>query len=134
MNFEVNGPARAVAEMDRVDANCRMIVENGRYYSWLGTPLTTSGNIGDQSVLNNKILQAVDVFSGTGKTGFAGDVVICLRGKGAMIFMDAHGQPRVPQKWTAWQTPAFPGYTCATLYSPGTLILVASSEKPIQAE
>jgi len=134
MTFEANGSVRAYIPMDRFDVNCRMLVENGHYFSWLGGPLTNAGNIGVQSVLNNQILQAVDVFSPSGKTQFEGDVVVCLRGTGALIVLDASGSPRVPRSTIAWQTPAFPGFTCGTLYAPATLILVASTEPPVQAE
>jgi hypothetical protein len=49
-----------------------------------------------------------------------------------MVFLAASGIPRTPQDLIAWQTPAFPGYTCATLYQPGTLVLVQSHEEPLQ--
>jgi hypothetical protein len=55
-----------------------------------------------------------------------GDVDICLQGKGYIIYLNANGAPRVPQLWSAWTTPAFPGYTCTTLYAPGTVVLVAN--------
>ena len=45
-----------------------------------------------------------------------------------MIYMNANGSPRVPQLWSNWTTDAFPGYTCTTLYAPGTVILV--KQKP----
>ncbi len=134
MSFEGSGAVRAYIPMDRFDVNCRMIVENGQYFSWLGGPLTTSGNIGVQSVLDSQVLQAVDVFSPSGKTQFEGDVVVCLRGTGALIVLDASNSPRVPRSTIAWQTPAFPGFTCGTLYAPGTLVLITSTEKPVQAE
>jgi hypothetical protein len=134
MNFEANGVVRAYIPMDRFDVNCRLLVENGQYFSWLGGPLTNPGNIGVQSVLNNQILQAVDVFSPSGKTRFEGDVVVCLRGAGSLIVLDASNSPRVPRSTIAWQTPAFPGYTCGTLNAPGTLVLIASTEAPVQAK
>jgi hypothetical protein len=96
--------------------------------TWYGSPLTASANIGNQSVLDLGIITAVDVFSLTGQTSFVSDVDICLKGTGYIIFLDANGSPRIPQLWTGWTTDAFPGYTCATLHAPGTVVLVA--QKP----
>jgi hypothetical protein len=44
-----------------------------------------------------------------------------------MIYLDASESPRVPREWSSWTTDAFPGYTCTTLYAPGTVILVANA-------
>jgi hypothetical protein len=101
-------------------------VEDGEYFYWNGGPLTHTGNIGNPSTLDLSIIQAVDVFSPVGRTQFEGDVVICLRGVGSLILLDAGQAPRVPRNITTWTTPSFPGFTCGTLYAPGTLVLVAN--------
>jgi hypothetical protein len=127
-NFEEAGMIRShfTNDADRAGLSCRLMAANGSYLTWLGGPLTNAGMIGDKTVLDLGIVAAVDVFSGTGKTGFIGDVNICLKGSGYMIYFNASGSPRVPQLWSAWKTDAFPGYTCTTLYAPGTVVLVTN--------
>lgn len=53
-------------------------------------------------------------------------MVICLRGNGSMIYLNANQAPRVAQEMTTWQTSAFPGFNCVTLYEPGTVVMVQS--------
>lgn len=133
-NFQADSIMRSVNLGEVGSVNCRVIVENGNYASWMGSAIANSGNIGIESVLAMGVLQAVDVFTPYGDAEFDTDVVVCLRGVGAMVFLDARGIPRSPQVLTAWQTPAFPGYTCATLYAAGTLVLVRSDDAPLQVE
>jgi hypothetical protein len=111
-------------DADRAGLACRLLAANGSYLSWLGSPLTSSGNVGNAVVLNLGVIAAVDVFNPNNSNGFVGDVDICLKGSGYMIYLNANGSPRIPQLWSAWTTPAFPGYTCTTLYAPGTVVLV----------
>ncbi len=111
-------------DADRVGLNCRLLAANGHYMTWLGGPITFAENVGNQTVLDLGVIAAVDVFKPGDQSGFAGDVVVCLKGSGHMIYLNAQGQPRVPQLWSTWTTDAFPGYTCTTLYTPGTVILV----------
>jgi hypothetical protein len=127
MTFEIEGVLRAYIPLDRFDVHCRLLVENGNYMTWLGGMLTHSGQIGDQSVLDEGVVQAIDVFSPAGKTRFDGDVVICLRGNGSMIYLNANQAPRTPQEMTTWQTPSFPGFNCVTLYEPGTVVMVQAA-------
>jgi hypothetical protein len=136
MNFDVNSLVMAVAEKDRFDVNCHILVQDGNYQFWRGIQISNGGNIGSQALLNQQIIHAVDVFSPTGKTQFEGDVVVCLRGSGAMwLLYDTNSDaPRVPEQTIAWTTPSFPGYTCATLYLPATLVMVASDASPTSAE
>jgi hypothetical protein len=115
-------------DADRAGLNCRLLAANGQYMTWLGGPITFAENIGNQTVLDLGVIAAVDVFKPGEQNGFAGDVVVCLKGSGYMIYLNAAGQPRVPQLWSTWTTDAFPGYTCTTLYAPGTVVLV--SKKP----
>ncbi|MEZ4671124.1 MAG: Calx-beta domain-containing protein [Anaerolineae bacterium] len=126
VNFDPNSEVRThfTNDIDRPALNCRMIAANGNYLYWNGGPLTTSANIGNRTVLDLGVIAAVDVFSPGGATGFVGDVNVCLKGSGYMIYLNANGQPRVPQLWSSWTTDAFPGYTCTTLYAPGTVVLV----------
>jgi VCBS repeat-containing protein len=127
-NFENPGMIRSnfTSDIDRAGLYCRLIAADGSYMSWLGSPLTNSGNVGNQSVLDLGVVSAVDVFSMIGVTGFAGDVDICLKGSGYIIYLNANGSPRIPQLWSTWTTDAFPGYTCTTLYAPGTVVLVTN--------
>ncbi len=129
-NFETDGMIRTnfTNDADRAGLSCRLMAANGSYLTWLGGPLTDSAMIGNKTVLDLGVVAAADVFSASSKNGFIGDVNICLKGSGYMIYMNANSSPRVPQLWSAWTTPAFPGYTCTTLYAPGTVILV--SHKP----
>lgn len=127
-NFENPGAIRShfTNDIDRAELYCRLIASGGSYMYWFGSPITNAGNVGSQNVLDLGLVGAVDVFSIKDVTGFVGDVDICLKGNGYMIYMNANGQPRVPQLWSSWTTNAFPGYTCTTLYAPGTVILVAN--------
>ncbi len=129
-NFENPGMIRSnfLDDVDRANLYCRLIAAGGNYMYWLGSPITNGGNIGTRSVIDLGLIAAVDVFSMSGVTEFVNDVNICLQGSGYIIYMNASGQPRVPQLWSNWTTPSFPGYTCTTLYAPGTVILV--SNKP----
>jgi hypothetical protein len=130
-NFENPGMIRShfTNDIDRANLFCRLIAAGGSYMYWFGSPITNAGNVGAQNVLDLGLVSAVDVFSMTDVTGFVGDVDICLKGTGYMIYMNVSGQPREPQLWSAWTTDAFPGYTCTTLYAPGTVILVANKPK-----
>jgi hypothetical protein len=126
MNDEMAGVVRASAEDER-DApatNCRLLAENGRYLNWNGGALTSPEQIGNAEVLARGVMQAVDVFLPDGRRQFFAGVAVCLRGEGQMLLLDASTAPRSPQDKEEWTTDAFPGFTCATLYAPGTLVLV----------
>jgi hypothetical protein len=127
-NFDSEGMVRThfTNDADRAGTHCRVIASQGDYMNWLGGQSTFPAMIGDSDILKLGVIGVVDVFSLAGKTGFVGDVDICLKGSGYMIYMNANNSPRVPQLWSAWQTDAFPGYTCTTLYAPGTVILVTN--------
>ncbi len=129
-NFENPGEIRSnfTNDIDRDQLFCRLIAANGNYMYWFGSPISNAGNIGDQTILDFGLIAAVDVFSMKGAAGFVGDVDICLKGKGYMIYMNVGGSPRQPQLWSAWTSESFTGYTCTTLYAPGTVALV--SRKP----
>lgn len=101
---------------------CRTLVENGNFLQFLGNPLTNSAQIGNVDVLALDIEQAVDVFS-PGVTYWTGGYVVCLRGEGMMIYMNAANAPRVPEIVGTYTIDGWAGFTCVTLYEPGTLIL-----------
>jgi hypothetical protein len=112
-------------EADRSAVSCRMLAADGEYMTWLGGQLTHEENIGDATTLGMGIIGAVDVFNGG--SSFVAGVNICLRGGGRMIFLDAADAPRIPREWNAWTTDAFPGFTCTTIWSPGTVVLVGDA-------
>jgi hypothetical protein len=125
VNFEDPGMIRTAFEhdADRAALSCRLLASGGGYLSWLGSPLTSSANVGNQTVLDLGVVAAVDI---AGPGGFQAGVAICLQGSGHMIYLDASEAPRVPRLWSTWTTPSFPGYTCTTIYAPGTVVLVAN--------
>lgn len=55
---------------------------------------------------------------------FDGGAVFCLRGEGTLIWLAASGQPRHAEIIGSYTVPDFPGFTCAILFEPGTLVLV----------
>jgi len=125
MDFDEQSVVRAwLPDEYRTDVYCHLIVENGHYLWWYGSPLTNPGEVGVQSVLEQGVLQAVDVFSPSGLTQFEGGGVVCLRGSGELWFLAASQAPRVPQQLTIYSVEEFPGYVCGTLYEPGTLVLI----------
>jgi len=133
-NFIDDVPVRTAAAHSTHDlVHVRLIVENYHYVMWLGADLYHSGHIGNMDVINRTIIQAVDVYTIEWMPAFDGDVAICLLGMGEMWFLDANQAPRVPRQLTGWMTPAYPGYTCATLYWPGTLALVEGDPPTIMA-
>ena len=76
------------------------------------------------------IMQAVDIFSPAGLTRFEGGAVFCLRGEGTLIWLAASDAPRQAEIIGSYTVPDFPGFTCATLFEPGTLVLVR--ENPLE--
>ena len=130
VNFDSQSSLRVVASMDQFDAHFRMLVEHGEYIQWLGGAITGAGNIGIDWINRLGVWQAVDVFSASGQARFKGDVVVCLQGTGSLLFLNARFSPRQVELMTPWTTPSFPGYTCGTVYEPGTVILVKGEVRP----
>jgi len=97
---------------------CRVLAENSVF-------VRTSAEVGELSVLQRGVIQAVDVFglthNGYGISEFNLDVNICLQGTGAFIYLDATTFPR-----TAHELPVSlqGGYTCASIPDAGTVVLV----------
>jgi hypothetical protein len=106
---------------------CRLLYANGAPVQWLGGDLYNAGSIGHQGVLDLGVVQAVDVYSPVGLTEFEGGVDICLKGTGTLIFMAASGAPRIPVLISSHEIDDFPGFTCAMLFEPGTLVLVRNN-------
>ncbi len=108
----------------RYAINCRVLYQNGQPTTWLGSPLYTSGSLGAPGLINLGVEQAIDIFSPSGMTYFQGGAVFCLKGSGTLIWLAASGQPRHPEIIGSYTVPDFPSFTCATLFEPGTLVLV----------
>ena len=130
-NFAEGGVVRS-STVEGIDyaINCRVLYQNGTPTQWLGGDLYNAGSIGIQGVLDLGVQQAVDIFSPTGLSYFNGGAVFCLRGTGSLIWMAASGVPRHAEIIGSYTVPEFPGFTCATLFEPGTLVLV--TEDPLQ--
>ncbi|MCC7210042.1 MAG: proprotein convertase P-domain-containing protein [Anaerolineae bacterium] len=127
MDFDEEGPVRAwLPDAYRQEVYCHMIAQDGNYLTWLGGPLTHAGQIGVASVLERGVLHAVDVFSPHGLGWYEGGAVVCLRGEGALWFLPAAGVPRSAQDMVEYTVEEFAGFTCTTLYMPGTLVLTGA--------
>jgi predicted outer membrane repeat protein len=100
------------------DVFCRVLVENSIY-------VRDAAEIGDLTLINAVVLQAVDVFGFTGNgvqvTAFNQPILVCLQGTGRMFFRDATSAPRVTVPLAISSNN---GYTCAAIPNAGTLVLV----------
>jgi uncharacterized repeat protein (TIGR01451 family) len=126
-NFDEN----AVAHSSLSDAfgnavNCRVLYQNGAPVQWRGGGYS-SASIGIPGIVELGIQQAVDIFSPSGQTYFEGGAVFCLRGEGTLIWLAAKNQPRHAEIIGSYTVPEFEGFTCATLFEPGTLVLVTNN-------
>ena len=126
---EVNADPESVVRVGLLDSmsediHVRVIVANGEYVLWQGSELTHGGFIGNQGVLDMGVWQAVDIFSPTGLRYFEGGIVVCLDGKGTLVYLNANNAPRIAEIVGSYTVPEFPGFTCVTLFEPGTLVLV----------
>ncbi|MBW4438129.1 MAG: hypothetical protein KME04_13385 [Pleurocapsa minor GSE-CHR-MK-17-07R] len=125
-NFEDGGVVRSsVADADGQAINCRVMFQNGAPTSWLGSPMYGEANLGVPGLVELGVQQAIDIFSPGGLSYFNGGAVFCLRGQGTLIWLAASGVPRHPEIIGSYTVPDFPGFTCATLFEPGTLVLVS---------
>ncbi len=133
MNFEENGVVRADTGEYRYDINCRLLVENGHYISWVDGdtgvkfPLTSAANIGEQQVLDQGVRQAVDVFSPTGLTYFDTGVVLCLKGSNRILFARGTEAPREATEVPMYRVRAWSNYRCITVFEPGLVIMTNES-------
>ncbi len=127
-NFAEGGVVRVSAPDSLSYAiNCRILYQNGGSTTWLGSPLYTEGNLGVPGLLELGVQQAIDIFSPAGLTYFDGGAVFCLRGPGTLIWLAASGIPRHAEIIGSYTVPEFAGFTCATLFEPGTLVLVSDN-------
>ena len=76
-----------------------------------------AAGVGNQSVLDRGVLDAVDVYGWVDQ-----GVTVCFPQVGALIFLDAENAPRVPSDYPSYANEN--GMTCADLNRAGTLALV----------
>ncbi len=103
----------------------RTMYQYGHSTQWLGNDMYSAGSVGIQGVVNLGVQQAIDLSSGNGDTYWEGGATFCLDGTGPLIWMSAANTPRHAEIIGSYTVPEFPGYTCATLFEPGTLVLVS---------
>jgi hypothetical protein len=102
---------------------CRAIIDNGQLRDG-----ENMAEIGIESLTEQNILQAVDVFGltygGQSETHFVYPVQVCLQGQGRFFYLDATQAPRTVVE-LAISTQG--NYTCAEIPNAGTVVLVASA-------
>ncbi|MBE2184978.1 MAG: hypothetical protein IAE89_16225 [Anaerolineae bacterium] len=113
----------------RADIFCRILYQHGSPVTHFGADLYSIGAVGVEGIQDLGVLQAVDVFSPTGEAYFEGGAVFCLRGEGTLIWLAARNAPRIAEIIGSYTVEEFPGFTCATLFEPGTLVIVR--ENPV---
>lgn len=134
-NFIEDAIVRISAGVHRDDLHCRILVRNRNYLAWFGTPYTNSGHIGNQDLLNDDIVQAIDVFSPTGVQQFEHAVVVCLRGRGQLIYAEGQSSPRAYFEPPVYTVEEWPGYICTTIFKPGPLVMVnRPAELPVPSD
>jgi hypothetical protein len=121
LNGATNTAVRASIPPGVFGVHCRMIAEDGVF-------IRSAAEVGVQSVVDQGVGQAVDVFSPSNAD--AAGSLICLRGTGSIIFLAANAAPRTPQ---ALPVSTQNGYTCATIPGTGIVALVAGSVPPAAA-
>ena len=102
---------------------CRVIVKNSAV-------ITNLAEIGVQSVIDQGVVQAVDLFgllpNGSPVVPLISPIGVCLRGQGSMVLLSAADVARTPS-WLPVDTNSPAGYTCANVYVSGTVVLVGVS-------
>ncbi|MBZ0281006.1 MAG: hypothetical protein K8L97_09710, partial [Anaerolineae bacterium] len=114
LNGSTNTIVRAQIPAGVFGVHCGIIAENRVF-------IRTAAEVGVQSVLDQGVIHAVDVFSPSNVN--AAGSLICLQGTGGIMFLNANGIPRVAQ-WLP--TSVVNGYTCATIPAVGTVVLVGT--------
>ncbi|MCC6803678.1 MAG: hypothetical protein IT319_12415, partial [Anaerolineae bacterium] len=122
-NFSPNDVMRAGVRPE-FDLFCRTLVQWSEFVYYFDAAITSYANVGIEALIRLGIIQAVDIFSPSGQTYFEGGYVMCLAGEGTLIWLDATNAPRHADIIGSYTVPEFPGFTCATLFTPGTLVLV----------
>jgi len=106
------------------DVFCRVLYKNS-------AALTRAEEIGNQSIIQRGVIQAVDVFgllnTGTPVVVFSHPVQVCLQGSGTLLFLDAAQSPRTVSSPAASSQG---GYTCASIPNAGTVVLVNGPAAP----
>ncbi len=129
-NYDAQGVVRvSLPDTLRHAVHCGVLYQNGQAVTWQGQTLYSEATLGAAGLLELGVQQAIDIFSPTGVTYFDGGAVFCLRGSGTLIWLAASDAPRHAEIIGSYTVPEFSGFTCVTLFEPGTLILV--SENPI---
>jgi hypothetical protein len=98
---------------------CRILVENSVY-------VQRAAEVGDGTLVNAGIIQAVDVFgftaNGVQVADFNLPITVCLQGNGRMFYRDATNAPHVTVPLAVSSNN---GYTCASIPNAGTVVLVS---------
>ena len=98
---------------------CREIAHDGSYR-------INPGVIGSQSVIERGVQQAYDIFGmtveGVAVQQFNDPITVCLKGRGALVFLPAFASPRPTQSPQSYPSGDF---TCASLGSSGIIALVS---------
>lgn len=99
---------------------CRVLAENGSFRG-------DSGQVGNLSLIQQGVWQAVDVFgltaAGNPVVPFNHPVYVCLKGTGTLYYADASNAPRTFVEMAGIEQD---GFTCASLPNAGTLVLVGT--------
>ncbi len=114
LNGSTNTIVRAQIPAGVFGVHCGIIAENRVF-------IRTAAEVGVQSVLDQGVIHAVDVFSPSNVN--AAGSLICLQGTGGIMFLNANGIPRTAQ-WLP--TSVVNGYTCASIPAVGTVVLVGT--------
>ena len=117
MCADFDGSTTPIVRANIPDANvyCRVLAKNGVLIS-----PSAASQIGNQSIIDKGIIQAVDIFSPNGLSVFSAGAKVCLLGNGNLFYLDATQSPRTPQLLASKRES---GYTCAFIANAGTLAL-----------
>ncbi len=123
------GSLNNIYQFDQTGSSfCRVLIHDGAYS-------VDSSVIGVQALLDLGPTQAVDVFglleNGISADTFLKPVRVCLRGSGAVYYLQASDSTRSLQTLFGWE--ANPGYTCADVFNPG-IVALATPPPPSPAE
>lgn len=131
VNFDAGSVVYTAISDALVDSiHVRTLYRDGQPVQWQGGSLYSVGSIG-VDLTSYGIQQAVDIFSAGDLTYFNGGAVFCLRGEGTLVWLAASGVPRHAEIVGSYTVPDYPGFTCITLFEPGTLVLL--SQNPLDS-
>ncbi|MBE2272216.1 MAG: SH3 domain-containing protein, partial [Anaerolinea sp.] len=112
----------AVPDSLRYGVFARFIARNSAF-------VTSPAQLGNAALINLGVIHAIDIFTTPGVHMTEG-VQICLSGVGTLYFLDAASSPRLVMPV---QAVVQNGYSCATLFSPGTLVMTQRSADAAEA-